>query len=210
MQKLMIRLLLISILLFQLVSCKSYQIEGANVKEISIKEFKNPYFDNPEIDYVYKAQIEVYGNKLGGIFVTKKISDSIHRVVFTTEFGNKLMDFELSDQDFKVNYVMEELDRKMVLNTLEEDFRLMLKVNHQVNQSFENSSFNIFKSNIDKKNIYFFVDKNNNKLTKLVSTTKYKEKVVFEFESKNTTFAEIIKINHKNIKLKIELNQITN
>ncbi len=206
----MIRLLLISILLFQLVSCKSYQIEGSNVKEISIKEFKNPYFDNPEIDYVYKAQIEVYGNKLGGIFVTKKISDSIHRVVFTTEFGNKLMDFELSDQDFKVNYVMEELDRKMVLNTLEEDFRLMLKVNHQVNQSFENSSFNIFKSNIDKKNIYFFVDKNNNKLTKLVSTTKYKEKVVFEFESKNTTFAEIIKINHKNIKLKIELNQITN
>ena len=123
----MIRLLLISFSLLQLISCKSYQIDDATVKENSIQEFKNPYFDNPEIDYVYKAQIEVYGNKLGGIFVAKKISDSIHRVVFTTEFGNKLMDFELSDKDFKVNYVMEELDRKMVLNTLEEDFRLLLK-----------------------------------------------------------------------------------
>lgn len=206
----MIRLLLISFSLLQLISCKSYQIDDATVKENSIQEFKNPYFDNPEIDYVYKAQIEVYGNKLGGIFVAKKISDSIHRVVFTTEFGNKLMDFELSDNDFKVNYVLEELDRKMILNTLEEDFRLLLKVNHQVNQSFENSSFNIFMSNSNHKFIYFFVNKNSNTLTKLVSATKHKEKVVFEFESKNTTFAEIIKINHKNIKLKIELNQITN
>lgn len=206
----MIRLLLISALLFQLASCKSYNVQDATVKKTSAKEFKNPYFNNSEIDYVYKAQIEVYGNKLGGIFVTKKISDSVHRVVFTTEFGNKLMDFELSDNEFKVNYVMEQLDRKIVLNTLEEDFRLLLKVNHQINQSFENPSFNIFKSNNDKRFVYFFVSKNDNKLVKLISTSKYKEKVVFEFESKNTTFAEVIRINHKNIKLKIELNQITN
>lgn len=206
----MIRLLLISALLFQLVSCKPYQVQDASVKQNSIKEFKNPYFNNPEIDYVYKAQIEVYGNKLGGIFVTKKISDSVHRVVFTTEFGNKLMDFELSDNEFKVNYVMEQLDRKIVLNTLEEDFRLLLKVNHQINQVYENSLSNVYKSNNGKRFVYFFVNKNDNKLVKLINTTKYKEKVVFEFESKNITFAEVIRINHKNIKLKIELNQITN
>ncbi len=206
----MIRLLLISALLFQLVSCKPYQVQDTTIKQTSIKEFKNPYFDNPEIDYVYKAQIEVYGNKLGGIFVAKKISDSIHRVVFTTEFGNKLMDFELSDKDFKVNYIIEQLDRKIILNTLEEDFRLLLKVNHQINQAYENSLSNVYKSKNDKRFIYFFASKIDDKLTKLISTSKYKEKVVFEFESKNTTFAEVIRINHKNIKLKIELNQITN
>jgi len=206
----MIRLLLISTLLFQLVSCKSYNVQDASVKQTSVKEFKNLYFDNSELDYVYKAQIEVYGNKLGGIFVAKKISDSIHRVVFTTEFGNKLMDFELLDNEFKVNYVMEQLDRKIVLNTLEEDFRLLLKVNHQINQVYENSLSNVYKSNNGKRFVYFFVNKNDNKLVKLISTSKYKEKVVFEFESKNTTFAEVIRINHKNIKLKIELNQITN
>lgn len=210
MQKLMIRLLLISTILFQLVSCKPYQIQDTVVTQTSIKEFKNPYFDNPEIDYVYKAQIEVYGNKLGGIFVAKKISDSTHRVVFTTEFGNKLMDFELSDKEFKVNYIIEQLDRKIILNTLEEDFRLLLKVDHQVNDSFENDSFNVYKSNNDKRFIYFFINRNDNKLIKLISASKYKEKVVFEFESKNTTFAEMIRINHKNIKLKIELNQIIN
>src|SRR6478672_10112312 len=143
----MIRLLLISTLLFQLVSCKPYQVQDAVTKQTSIKEFKNPYFDNPEIDYVYKAQIEVYGNKLGGIFVAKKISDSVHRVVFTTEFGNKLMDFQLSDNDFKVNYIIEQLDKKIVLNTLEDDFRLLLKVNYQISESFEGSSFNVYKSN---------------------------------------------------------------
>ncbi|GAA4775376.1 MULTISPECIES: hypothetical protein [Flavobacterium] len=206
----MIRLLLISALLFQLVSCKPYQVQNSVVKQTSIKEFKNPYFDNPEIDYVYKAQIEVYGNKLGGIFVAKKISDSVHRVVFTTEFGNKLMDFELSDNEFKVNYIIEQLDKKIILNTLKEDFRLLLKVHHQINQSFENDLFNVYKSNNDKRFIYFFINRNDNKLIKLISASKYKEKVVFEFESKNTTFAEMIRINHKNIKLKIELNQIIN
>ena len=206
----MIRLLLISAIFFQLVSCKPYQVQDAVDKQTSIKEFKNPYFDNPEIDYVYKAQIEVYGNKIGGIFVAKKISDSIHRVVFTTEFGNKLMDFELSDNEFKINYVIEQLDKKIVLNTLEEDFRLLLKLNHQINQAYEDSLSNVYKSNNNKRFVYFFVNKIDNKLVKLVSTSKYKEKVVFEFESKNTTFAEIIKINHKNIKLKIELNQIIN
>ena len=39
---------------------------------------------------------------------------------------------------------------------------------------------------------------------------KTKEKVVIRFEGKNTTFAEKIIIEHKNIKLNIELNQITN
>lgn len=206
----MIRLLLISAIFFQLVSCKPYQVQDAVAIQTSIKEFKNPYFDNPEIDYVYKAQIEVYGNKLGGIFVTKKISDSVHRVVFTTEFGNKLMDFELSDNEFKVNYIVEQLDKKIVLNTLEEDFRLLLKVNHLILESFEGSSFNVYKANYDKRFVYLFSNKVNNKLTKLICSSKHKEKVVFEFESKNTTFAEVIKINHKNIKLKIELNQIIN
>lgn len=206
----MIRLLLISALLFQLVSCKPYQVQDTVVKETSIKEFKNPYFDNPEIDYVYKAQIEVYGNKLGGIFVAKKISDSIHRVVFTTEFGNKLMDFELSDKEFKVNYIIEQLDRKIILSTLEDDFRLLLKVNHLISESFEDPSFNVYKTNYDKRFVYLFSNKVENKLTKLVCASKHKEKVVFEFESKNTTFAEVIRINHKNIKLKIELNQIIN
>ena len=141
MLKLTNRLLLISLISVFFFSCKSYEVSNALRKENAVREFKNPYFSNPETDYVYKANIEVYGNKLGGIFVAKRINDSIHRVVFTTEFGNKLLDFELSEKDFKVNYILDDLNRKMIVNTLRDDFRLLLKVNHEIKETFETENF---------------------------------------------------------------------
>ena len=210
MLKLTNRFLLISGIAVFLFSCKSYQISNTVKKENNITTFRNLYFSNPETDYVYKAHIEVYGNELGGIFVAKKMNDSIHRVVFTTEFGNKLLDFELSENDCKVNYILDELNRKMIINTLRDDFRILLKENHQISESYENQNFEIYKEISDNRFNYFFADKTNNRLVKLINTSKSKEKVIFEFESKNSIFAEIITINHQNIKLKIVLNQISN
>lgn len=95
MQKLTIRLFLISFFGLLFFSCKSYQLEGVKENLELDKKVQNNYFSNPETDYVYKANIEVYGNNIGGIFIAKPINDTLHRVVFTTDFGNKLMDFEL-------------------------------------------------------------------------------------------------------------------
>ncbi len=206
----MIRFLLISSFSVLLFSCKPYEITNAVKKETSIKEFQNQYFANPEMDYVYKAHIDVYGNELSGIFIAKRINDSIHRVVFTTDFGNKLLDFELSETDFKVNYIMEDLDKKMVVNTLRDDFRLLLRVDYSIVESLDNEEYYIYKSADKKRFNYFFVNKTDGKLVKLINASKCKEKVVFEFASENSTFAENITILHKNIKLKIELNQISN
>lgn len=210
MQKWMMRLLLISLLCTGLFSCKSYQPENALKKQTIRSEYQNLYFADPETDYVYKAHIEVYGHKAGGIFVAKRINDSVHRVVFTTDFGNKLLDFELSETDFKVHYILDEMDRKMVVNTLRDDFRLLLKVNHKIEAVFESKDSEIIKTVQGNRWVYFYTDKKDNKLVKFIAASKRKEKVIFEFGSKNSTFAETVKIDHKNIKLKIELNQIIN
>ena len=89
-------LFLISIL-FLVVSCASNNFEK-ELKPVTLENtiYNVPYFANPEIDYAYKANISVYGNDLSGIFIAKKINATTHRVVFTTEFGNKLLDFEIS------------------------------------------------------------------------------------------------------------------
>ncbi|KGO89679.1 hypothetical protein [Flavobacterium suncheonense] len=208
--KWMIRFLLISLIAVGCYSCKSYQLKQAVPKIVTRPEFQNPYFSNPETDYVYKAHIEVYGHKAGGVFVAKRLNDSVHRVVFTTDFGNKILDFEISETDFKVHYVLEELDRKMLLHTLRDDFRLLLKVHHTITDAFENESFEILKASQGNGYLYFHLDKKNQQLVKLIAASKRKEKVVFEFESKNSTFAETISINHKNIQLQIELKQIIN
>lgn len=210
MRKLMMPFLRISILFLLFCSCKSYQIDGTSIAKNKETTFVNPYFSNPEKDYVYKANIEVYGNHLGGIFVAKKMNDTLHRVVFTSDFGSKLMDFEISENTFKVNYVMEDLDRKILINTLKEDFKILLKTKHEIVEVFENQEFVIYKAKDQSAFNYFYKNKKTNTLEKIINTNKRKERIILEFQSKNSLFAENILILHKNIKLKISLNQLKN
>ncbi|MEG0848300.1 MAG: hypothetical protein RSD71_00890 [Flavobacterium sp.] len=206
MQKSTIQFLLINCLLaIVLVSCGSVT-KNYTPKKLDKTSYEVPYFSDSKTDYVYKTNISVYGNELSGIFIAKKINDTTHRIVFTTEFGNKLMDFEISETDFKVNSIVSELDRKILINTLKEDFRLLLKKQYLIQEQFENESNNIYKSADGKRDNYIFVSKKDQKLQKIVHASKTKEKFTLYFNSENNIFAENIQIIHQNIKLKIELN----
>jgi hypothetical protein len=202
--------LIISVFLFFIVSsCATINVvKGYIPVAIETTEFKVPYFSNPDMDYVYKANIAVYGNELSGIFIAKKINDTTHRVVFTTEFGNKLLDFEISETEFKINSIIDELDKKILINTLKTDFRLLLRNNYTVNSQYNSKENKVFLSEKGKINNYLFISTSNNKLSKIVYTTKRKEKINIFVTSENNIFATKIIIQHYNIKLKIELNYL--
>jgi len=206
MQKSMIQFFLINCFLaIVLVSCSSVTKNYAS-KKLDKTSYTVPYFSDSKTDYVYKTNITVYGNELSGIFIAKKINDTTHRVVFTTEFGNKLMDFEISETSFKVNSIVAELDRKILINTLKEDFRLLLKKDYLIQEQYESEENNIYKSADGKLDNYLFLSKKDQKLEKIVHSSKTKEKFTLFFNSENNIFAEKIQIIHQNIKLKIELN----
>lgn len=206
MQKSTIQFLIINCFLaIVLVSCGSVT-KNYTPKKLDKTSYEVPYFSDSKTDYVYKTNITVYGNEISGIFIAKKINDTTHRIVFTTEFGNKLLDFEISDTNFKVNSIVSELDRKILINTLKEDFRLLLKKEYLIQEQFENDTDDIYKSNDGKRDNYLFISKKNHKLEKVVHSSKTKEKFTLTFTSENNIFAEKIQIIHQNIKLKIELN----
>ena len=188
-----------------LVSCGSVT-KNYTPKKLDKTTYEVPYFSEPKTDYVYKTNITVYGHEMSGIFIAKKINDTTHRVVFTTEFGNKLFDFEISETTFKVNSIVSELDKKILINTLKEDFRLLLKKEYLIQEQFENESDNIYKSADGNRDNYLFVSKKDQKLEKLVRSSKTKEKITITFTLENDIFAKKIVILHQNIKLKIELN----
>lgn len=210
MPSLTMRFLVISTISFLFFCCKPLQIEGVLSKGNHNDFITLSYFSDPNVDYVYKAQIDVFGNPVSGIFIAKKINETTHRIVFTTEFGNKLLDFEISDNTFKVNYIVDDLNKKIIVNTLKDDFRLLLQSNYKVGQVFENQNERIYTSEVSHKHYFLYTDEGNYKVHKLVKASKYKEKVVVEFVSKSSTFAEKITISHKNIRLHITLNQIIN
>ncbi|MEO8235349.1 MAG: hypothetical protein ABI549_08045 [Flavobacterium sp.] len=196
-------------LLFLVTSCATNKLEK-ELKSVTLETtvYNAPYFANPEIDYAYKANISVYGNDMSGIFIAKKINATTHRVVFTTEFGNKLLDFEISETDFKVNSIVDELNRKILINTLKADFRLLLKNQFLIKEQLEDIENKVYKSEDRNKFNYLFISKTNGKLFKILHSTKRKEQINIAFTSENNTFAENIIIQHYNIKLRIELNYL--
>lgn len=206
------RFLLLSFLyssfLLLIFSCKTYHLTDAKPISNSEKEVENLYFSSNE-DYVYKCQMEVYGNDISGILIIKKISENTHRVVMTSDFGNKMIDFEISEKDFKLNYVLADLDKKMVINFLKNDFQELLRQKYQVAESFENENSNIFRSELNRKNYYLYFNKENSLLTQIAYTRNRKEKINFSFEAKKPTFAETIHLKHKDLKIDIKLFQIT-
>lgn len=168
-------------------------------------ELENPYFSNPEIDYVYKAKIKVYSKNFGGILIVKKTGPESHRVVFTTEFGSKLFDFQFEGDTFTKNFVVEDLDKKFIVNILKDDFKLLVNESTTVLAVYESTNQRVYKTQSDERFNFYFIEDKSEKLEKIVNTSKTKEKVEIVFASAEGKIADTIVIKHSNIKLKIDL-----
>ena len=66
----------------------------------------------------------------------------------------------------------------------------------------------MYKSEHDNRFNYLFLGTENYRLLKLVNATKGKEKIEITYVPESDVLAKNIVIDHKNIKLKIELNFI--
>lgn len=208
MRRFLLQIFLYSFIFLLFASCKTYKLTDAKPISSSEKTVENLYFSSTE-DYVYKCQMDIYKNQVSGILILKKISETTHRVVMTTDFGNKMIDFEVSENDFKLNYVLPDLDKKMVINFLKNDFQELLRQKYILTERFENNESIIDISKDGKKTYYLFYGKETKLLHQIVLTKKKKEKIDFRFEAKKPTFAELIKIQHKDFKINIKLFQIT-
>lgn len=208
MRRFLLQSFLYSLILLLFVSCKTYQLTDVKPVENSEKTVENLYFSSHE-DYVYKCQIDIYKNHVSGILIIKKLNETTHRVVLTSDFGNKLIDFEISEDNFKLNYVLADLDKKIVINFLKNDFQQLLKQKYPVTESFENAQSKIYLSKIDKKQYYLFFNKENGLLNQIIYTKNNKEKIDFTFEAKKHIFADSLNLQHKDFKINIKLFQIT-
>ncbi len=202
----MIRFLAISLLAtVVLTSCSLKTTEGLRQVPFTKIEVENPYFSNAEIDCVYKAKIEVYGKNFGGILIIKKIAAESHRVVFTTEFGSKLFDFQFEDDTFTKNFVVEELDKKFIINILKDDFKLLVNEKAKILEVYESENQRIYKTHNDERFNFYFINAGTGQLQKIVNTSKTKEKMEIDFMSSDGKIADTIAIKHSNIKLTIDL-----
>ncbi|WP_108868879.1 hypothetical protein [Aquimarina aquimarini] len=200
------RYLLISFC-FLCVGCASYPKKNKfEKKETSDTFLRNTHFSDKTEDYIYKASIDIYKRHFGGILIIKKINDANHRVVFTTEMGNKIFDFSFIDNDFTVNHILDDFNKKILISILKKDFRTLIKENMKLTNTYSHHEDLVFETEIDKKKHYYY--QTDNKISKIARVSNGKEKVVFTFSEINDTIANLITIEHKGIKLKISLKSI--
>jgi len=198
------RILLTSIGIFLFIGCASYPKKNGFTTQTSLKsETINPYFSDILKDYVYKAKIDAFGNSFGGLFIVKKLSENHHRIVFTTEMGNTILDFEFKGQNLKIHRILPEMDKKLLINVLKRDFLALISEKPEIVKVFSKGEKMLIGAEVlSKKHRYWIAD---GKLTKIARTSGGKEKVTFLFSRINDNIVEEIQISHQSFDLKIEL-----
>lgn len=201
------RILLSSFLAFVMVGCASYpKKKGFQSVETIQKETLNPYFSDVSKDYVYKANIQAFDKSFGGLLIIKKLGRTHHRIVFATKMGNTLFDFTFQGNDFKVNRILKEMDKKILINILKRDFKTLLAEHPPVLRTFKNSDDMVSKTKILSKKHYFYHSER--QLHKIERIGSGKQKVVFLFLETKDNLAGNIQILHKTLPLTITLNSI--
>lgn len=200
-----LRYLTISILFIVLNSCSTKITDGLISQEISLNEVVNPYFSNRELDYVYKASLDYKNHYFGGLLIIKKLNTNHHRVVFTSEFGNKIFDLEFKEDVGQINFIMDQLNRKNMIKMLVHDLGLLVRENARVINQYVGGEFVYYEANWKgDKNYYVFYD-SDKVLNKIVSSNCRKQEVSIEFHVNEVGLAQQIDIIHVDTELKIGL-----
>ncbi len=200
---------LISCLLVLFVSCSLSTTKGYLEQDKSIDFVENNYFSDIETDYVYKANFDVYKHSFGGILIIKMIQNENYRIVCTTEFGKRIFDFEWVNNDFITHYILEELNRKIIIKTLQNNFQILVKQKSKIVKEFLNDKEMAFQTSFDQRFNYYVFSKRSQQLVRIIHTSKNKEKMTIYFDRMENDIARSVEIIHHNMKMKIKLNYIS-
>ena len=122
-------LLLFALLTAGITSCsyKHYKgFEPAASKNMHLPVIYDTAFNKA----VYTTELKVLGRELSGLTIVKRTpGDSTFHVVFMSQIGLKFFDVEIRNNDqkdwFRVNYMMESLNKDFLVNILKTDFMLL-------------------------------------------------------------------------------------
>lgn len=203
----LIRVFSIISLIFLSTSCKHLKVDGERV-EVDGNVFEVPYFNEDDKDYLYSAKIIAYGNEMSGLLVIKKIGHEHKRLALLTDFGNTLLDMEFVNEEIKINYVVEDLDRKLILNQLKKNFQLLLHSKYLLKQRYKIDEGEVLTSEFQKKHVFLHVSEKGY-LKKLIQAGTFKKKAEINYSGENKT-AELIHFTSNKLPLEVILRKKVN
>jgi hypothetical protein len=146
-------------------------------------------------------------NYYSGLLVIKPQSDSIKRVVFVTEMGVKIFDFEIRNpllfkKFYKVNYIIEPMSKKMITNALANDIGFLCQ-NGTVKfvDAFSYNEQAVFRIKNGCKRYYYYYNQNEQNYSTIKVNSILFRKAEISFLGINNFAPDSIKIEHIGVNL---------
>jgi hypothetical protein len=206
-------LYLSSLLLIGLASCApthGYRLAGR--EEVTTKLVR-PII-NADSSSLYKAKINLYTKYYSGLILLKQTDASTSHLVFVTELGMKMFDFQIQDNQLKLIYVFEPLNKPKIVGLLENDMKLIF-LQHLLNKEADvyikvNNEDRIYKIEDGKRKIYYTTSAVTKTVEKIITKNKLRTKENVKYMYDIHQHANQIKLKHKGlVHLQIELTAIS-
>ena len=210
---LMRNLLLSSLLLLLLFSAcspgllKNFRKEGTFA--VSRSDFY-PFFPSVDTTQLFNMQVDFRKNHLSGFLLIKSVQQDVYRLVFTTHFGMSVFDLEFDKGIFQINYCLEALNKKRVIQFLENDFRILLFLNLEIGptSSYIYKNKNTPTLEINRTgNMYYLKDTKTETLL-AIEAPHFISSLHYDFADYTDRFPSVIRIKHSCIGLKMQLEKI--
>lgn len=190
---------LISTSFFLLNSCSHYALQGVVEKEDIL--YSVSYFSGIDSEYLFNARIDAFKNEVGGICVIKNLGENQHRVALLSDFGNTLLDFEFIGEKVIVHYVIEDLNKKIIVNKLKKYFQLLLNSEYKVKKSIKDAEIIVYQSKLQGKRIFIRLNEDL-ELQSIRQASAFKNKTKIDFYG---TESHIDSMHFKSFELPIEM-----
>lgn len=160
----------------------------------------------------YKTSIDVLKNHLTGLLIIKKTDSLTTRIVFVTELGMKLFDFEAKNSHIHAVYVFDPLNKPVLVDALKRNFNNLLLLNAYRQETGKCSKGNrqVFEIKDAKDKRYYTVENSGTAVLLQETFHKHKRdsKTDYTYDKVTGLYSRIKTKQYGLVKFYFELNAI--
>lgn len=161
----------------------------------------------------YKTSIDVLKNHLTGLLVVKKTDSLTTRIVFVTELGMKMFDFEARGHNIQAVYVFDPLNKPALIDALKRNFNNLLLLNayNRETGTCVKGNRRIFEVRDAKDKTYYTVEDAGTHAALLQETfhkRKQESRTAYTYDKATGLYSQIKTKQYGLVKFYFELNAI--
>lgn len=207
-------LLLSSIICLLIVSCQISKFKHpTKTDRVVITENTFPTVLSANKASKFKGSIDVLKNHLTGLIIVKKTDSLTTHIIFVTEIGMKMFDFEWKNNEMNAVYVFEPLNKESLINSLKVGFKQMLLLDVFDKHAALSSNKNIasYYDLEEEKHRYIIADTVSGITSQQIFNKNKKKRFInYTFDVDKKEYSQIRSTQFGIVKIKIELNRIEN